>query len=370
MVVKSAFLNGPIKEKVYVEQPPGFEDDRYPDHVFKLSKALYGLKQAPRAWYEYLRDFLIANAFKVGKADPTLFTKTCDGDFFVCQIYVDDIIFGSTNQKSCEEFSRVMTQKFEMSMMLTYFLGFQVKQLKDDTFLYQTKYTQDLLKRFGMKDAKPTKTPMGTNGHVDLNKGGKFVDQKAYRSMIGSLLYLCASRPDIMLSVCMCARYQSNPKECHLVVIKRILRYLVSTPCFGIWYPKGSTFDLIGYSDSNYAGCKVDRKSTSGTCQFLGRSLVSWSSKKQTFVALSTVEAEYVAAGQCCAQLLWMRQTLRDFGYNLSQVPLLCDNESAIRMADNPIEHSRTKHINIRHHFLRDHQQKGDIEVYHISTEN
>jgi hypothetical protein len=217
--------------------------------------------------YECLRDFLIANAFKVGKVDPTLFTKTCDGDLFVCQIYVDDIIFGSTNQKSCEEFSRVMTQKFEMSMMgeLAYFLGFQVKQLKDDTFLSQTKYTQDLLKRFGMKDAKPAKTPTGTDGHVDLNKGGKSVDQKAYQSMIGSLLYLCASRPDIMLSVCMCARYQSDPKECHLVAVKRFLRYLVSTPCFGIWYPKGSTFDLIGYSDSDYGGCKVDRKSTSGT---------------------------------------------------------------------------------------------------------
>jgi hypothetical protein len=147
------------------------------------------------------------------------------------------------------------------------------------------------------------------------------------------------------------------------VAIKRILRYLVATPCFGIWYPKGSTFDLIEYSDSDYAGCKVDRKSTSGTCQFLGRSLVSCSSKKQTSVALSTV-------GQCCAQLLWMRQTLRDLGYNLSKVPLLCDNESAIRMADNPVEHSRTKHIDIRHHFLRDHQQKGDIEVYHVSTEN
>jgi hypothetical protein len=127
---------------------------------------------------------------------------------------------------------------------------------------------------------------------------------------------------------------------------------------------------LIGYSDSDYARCKVDRKSTSGTCQFLGRSLVSWSSKKQTSVALCTAEAKYVAAGQCCTQLLWMRQTLRDIGYTLSKVPLLCDNESAIHMADNPIEHSRTKHIDIRHHFLRDNQQKGDIEVYHINTEN
>jgi hypothetical protein len=268
MDMKSAFLNGPIKEEVYVEQRPGLEDDRYPDHVYKLSKALYGLKQAPRAWYECLKDFLISNAFKVGKIDPTLFTKTCNGDLFVCQIYVDDIIFGSTNQKSCEEFSRVMIQNFEMLMMgeLNYFLGFQVKQLKEGTFISQTKYTQDLLKRFGMKDAKPAKTPMGTDGYLDLNKGGKSVDQKTYRSMIGSLLYLCASRPNIMLSVCMCARFQSDPMECHLVAIKRILRYLVSMPYFGISYPKGSTFDLIGYLDSDYAGCKIDRKSTSGTC--------------------------------------------------------------------------------------------------------
>jgi hypothetical protein len=195
-----------------------------------------------------------------------------------------------------------MMQKFEMSMMgeLNFFLGFQVKQLKEGTFISKTKYTQDLLKRFGMKDAKPAKTPMGTDRHLDLDKGGKSVDQKAYRSMIVSLLYICASRQDIMLSVCMCARFQSDPKESHLVAVKRILRYLVHTPWFGIWYPNGSTFDLIGYLDSNYAGCKVDRKSTSGTCQFLGKSLVSWSSKKQTSVALSTAEAEYVAAGQYC----------------------------------------------------------------------
>jgi hypothetical protein len=277
MDVKSAFLNGPIKEEVYVEQPPGFEDNEYPNHVYKLSKALYGLKQAPRAWYECLRDFLIANEFKVGKVDPTLFTKAIEKDLFVCQIYVDDIIFGSTNESTCEEFSRIMTQKFEMSMMgeLKYFLGFQVKQLQEGTFISQTKYTQDILNKFGMKDAKPIKTPMGTNGHLDLDTGGKSVDQKVYRSMIGSLLYLCASRPDIMLSVCMCARFQADPKKVHLRAVKRIMRYLVYTPKFGLWYPKGSTFDLIGYSDADWAGCKIDRKSTSGTCQFLGRSLVS-----------------------------------------------------------------------------------------------
>jgi hypothetical protein len=275
--MKSAFLNGPIKEEVYVEQPPDFEDSEYPNHVYKLSKALYGLKQAPRAWYECLRDFLITNGFKVGKAYPTLFTKTLENDLFVCQIYVDDIIFGSTNESTCEEFSRIMTQKFEMSMMgeLKYFLGFQVKQLHEGTFISQTKYIQNILNKFGMKDAKPIKTPMGTNGHLDLDTGGKSIDQKVYRLMIDSLLYLCASRPDIMFSICMCARFQAYPKESHLRAVKRILRYLVYTPKFGLWYPQGSTFDLIGYSDADWAGCKINRKSTSGTCQFLGRSLVS-----------------------------------------------------------------------------------------------
>jgi hypothetical protein len=280
------------------------------------------------------------------------------------------ISYLSTNKSTCEEFSRIMIQKFEMSMMgeSKYFLGFQVKQLQEGTFISQTKYIQDILNKFGMKDAKPIKTPMGTNGHLDLDTGGKSVDQKVYRSMIGSLLYLCASRPDIMLSVCMCARFQADPKEAHFRVVKRIMRYLVYTPKFGLWYPKGSTFDLIGYSDANWAGCKIDRKSTSGTCQFLGRSLVSWASKKQNSVALSTTEVEYIAAGHCCAQLLWMRQTLMDYGYKLSKVRLLCDNESAIRMVDNPIEHSRTKHIDIQYHFLRDHHQRGDIEIAYVST--
>jgi hypothetical protein len=245
----------------------------------------------------------ITNGFKVRKADPTLFTKIIDKDLFICQIYVDDIIFGSTNKSSCEEFSRIMIQKFEMSMMgeLKYFLGFQIKQLQEDTFICQTKYIQDILKKFGMKNVKPIKTPKGTNGHLDLDTGGKSIDQKVYWSMIVSLLYLCASRPDIMLSVCMCARFQAEPNEIHLRVVKRIMRYLDHTPKFGIWYPKGSTFDLIGYSSTNYAGCKIDRKSTSWTCQFMGRSLVSWASKKQNSVALSTAEAEYIAAGHCYA---------------------------------------------------------------------
>jgi hypothetical protein len=287
---------------------------------------------------------IFKNSFEIGKVDSTLFIQRNGKDIFICQIYVDDIIFGSTNDKFCEEFSRIVTKIFGMSMMgeLKFFLGFQIKQLKEGTFLCQTNYVKDMLKRFHMAGSKPIKTPMALNGHLDLNEEGKSVDQKIFHCMIGSLLYLCASRPDIMLSVCMCVRFQANPKECHLMAVKRIFRYLVHTSNLGLWYPKGSTFDLLGYSDSDYAGCKVDRKSTTGTCQFLGRSLLSWSSKKQNSVSLSTAEVEYVAVGACCAQLLWMKQTLSGYSCEFSKIPLLRDNESAIKLANNSVQHSRT----------------------------
>ncbi|KAK1618350.1 hypothetical protein QYE76_023867 [Lolium multiflorum] len=210
MDVKSAFLNGPLHEEVYVKQPPGFEDLNFPNHVYKLDKALYGLKQAPRAWYEHLKELLVDRGFDVGLIDPTLFTKRVNGELFVCQLYVDDIIFGSTNKAFNDEFSKLMTDRFEMSMMgeMKFFLGFEIKQLREGTFINQAKYLQDMLKRFKMTELKGVATPMVTKCHLALDPNGKEVDQKVYRSMIGSLLYLCASRPDIVLSVGVCARTQ------------------------------------------------------------------------------------------------------------------------------------------------------------------
>ncbi|KAL6318562.1 hypothetical protein AAG906_000640 [Vitis piasezkii] len=215
------------------------------------------------------------------------------------QIYVDDIIFGATNDSLCEDFSKCMHSEFEMSMMgeLNFFLGLQIKQLKEGTFINQAKYIKDLLKRFNMEETKVMKTPMSLSIKLDMDEKGKSIDSTMYRGMIGSLLYLTASRPDIMYSVCLCARFQSCPKESHLSVVKRILRYLKGTMNIGLWYPKGDNFELIGFSDADFVGCRVERKSTSGTCHFLGHSLVSWHSKKQNSVALST-EAEYIAFGQ------------------------------------------------------------------------
>ena len=187
--------------------------------------------------------------------------------------------------------------------------------------------------------------------------------------MIGSLLYLTASRPDIMYSTCLRARFQANPKESHLAAVKRIFKYLKGTPNLGLWYPTNSGFDLIAYSDSDFAGCKIDRKCTSGGVQMLGRKLVSWTSKKQSTVSLSTTEAEYVAAGSCCAQVLWMQHQLSDSGLSVSKTPIFCDSTSMIAISNNPVLHSRSKHIEIRYHYLRDHVEKGDIEMYFIGTD-
>ncbi|KAJ1686716.1 hypothetical protein LUZ63_018106 [Rhynchospora breviuscula] len=370
MDVKSAFLNGWIDEEVYVQQPPGFVDHFNPDYVFKLHKALYGLKQAPRAWYGRLCTFLLDNGFARGKMDTTLFTKKRDDHLLLVQIYVDDIIFGSTNATLAQEFSSLMSSEFEMSMMgeLNFFLGLQIKQLQDGIFISQIKYAKELIKKFGVEDSKSLDTPMGKSANIDADEKGKPMDITLYRGIIGSLLYLTASRPDIMYAVCLCARYQANPKDSHHKTVKRNLRYVKGTQSLGLWYGKQTDLDLVGYTDADFAGDRMDRKSTSGTCQFLGGSLVSWSSRKQTSVALSTAEAEYVAAGSCCTQLLWMMQTLRDYELKFQKVPILCDNTSAILISKNPVLHSRTKHIEIRHHFIRDHVEKGDVELVHVDT--
>ena len=246
MDVKSAFLNGYIMEEVYVKQPPGFESEKFPDHVYKLSKALYGLKQAPRAWYDRLKNFLLDNDFSMGKANTTLFVKHKNQDILIVQIYVDDIIFGSTNELLCKDFSLCMSKEFEMSMMgeLKYFLGLQIKQNEEGIFINQAKYVRDLLKRFGYDNGTAKSTPMSTTIKLDKDEKGKEVDIKTYRGMIGSLIYLSASRPDIMFSVCLCVRFQSCPNESHMLAVKRIFRYLIGTINLGLWYPRGTHIDL------------------------------------------------------------------------------------------------------------------------------
>lgn len=295
-----------------------------------------------------------------------------NGHLLLVQIYVDDIIFGSTNIKLCKKFERLMQSEFEMSMMgeLTFFLGLQIKQTINGIFINQAKYTKDIIKKFGLDSAKAYATPMATDCHLDKDEKGKKVDVTLYRGMIGSLLYLTASRPDIMFAVCVCARFQADPRESHLQAVKRIIRYLSGTINLGLWYPCDSSFDLNGFSDADFAACRVDRKSTSGTCQFLGSRLISWASRKQASVSTSTTEAEYIAAGSCCTQILWMKQQLADYDIKVTKCPIYCDNTSAISVSQNPVMHSKTKHIDIRYHFLKDHVEKGNIYLEYISTDN
>ncbi|GJS90538.1 putative ribonuclease H-like domain-containing protein [Tanacetum coccineum] len=304
MDVKSAFLYGTIEEGVYVTQPPGFKDPDHPKKVYKVVKALYGLHQAPRAWYETLANYLLGNGFKRGKIDQTLFIKKQKGDILLVQVYVDDIIFGSTNKDLCTGFEKLMKDKFQMSSMgeLTFFLGLQVQQKEDGIFISQDKYVAEILKKFNYTDVKSASTPVDLEKPLVKDGDADDVDVHLYRSMIGSLMYLTSSRPDIMFAVCACARFQVTPKTSHLLAVKRIFRYLKGKPTLGLWYSKDSPFELVAYTNSDYAGATQDRKPTTGGCQFLGNRLISWQCKKQTVVATSITEAEYVAAASCCGQ--------------------------------------------------------------------
>ncbi|GJS16529.1 putative ribonuclease H-like domain-containing protein [Tanacetum coccineum] len=301
MDVKSAFLYGTIDEEVYVSQPLGFVDPKFPKKVYKVVKALYGLHQAPRAWYATLSTFLLKNEYRRRTINKTRFIKKDKNDIILVQVYVDDIIFGSTKRSWCDEFEALMKSRFQMSSMgeLTFFLGLQVKQKEDGIFISQDKYVAEILKKFGFMSVKTACTPIETHKPLVKDEEAADVDVHLYRSMIGSLMYLTASRPDIMFAVCACSRFQVTPKTLHLHVVKRIFRYLKGKPKLGLWYPRESSFDLVAYSDSDYGGANLDRKSTTGGCQFLGHRLISWQCKKQTIVATSTTEAEYVAAANC-----------------------------------------------------------------------
>ncbi|GJV76853.1 putative ribonuclease H-like domain-containing protein [Tanacetum coccineum] len=284
MDIKSAFLYGRIEEEFYVCQRPKFEDLDFPDRVYKVENVLYGLHQAPRAWYETLSTYLLDNGFQRGKIDKTLFIRSDKGDILLVQVYVDDITFCSTKKSLCTEFEKMMHKKFQMSFMgeLTFFFGLQVKQNEDRIFISQDKYVTEILKKFGFTDIKTASTPMETQKLLLKDEDGKEVDVHLYRSMIGSLMYLTCSRPDIMFEVC-----------------------------------AYSPFDLVAYTDSDYAGASLDRKSITRGCQFFGSKLISWQCKKQTVVANSTIEAEYVDASSCCGQVLWIQNQLLDYGHNL-----------------------------------------------------
>ncbi|KAI3821481.1 hypothetical protein L1987_09049 [Smallanthus sonchifolius] len=282
MDVKSAFMYGKIGEEVYVKQPPGFIDPAHPTQVFKLDKALYGLHQAPRA----------------------------------CSM-------GELN----------------------FFLGLQVKQVPNGIFISQSKYVKSILERFKMADCSVARTPMQVHHQLTPDKDGQDTDQHQYRAMIGSLMYLTASMPDIMVAVCLCARFQAAPKVSHLQAVKIIFRYLKGASRLGLWYSKNDMFNLYACTDSDYGGCNLDKKSTSGGS-----------------------EAEYIATSSCCAQVIWIQNQMLDYGMTFMATPIHIDNMSAIAIINNPVQHSKTKHIDIRYHFIRDQAKKRRIILTKVHT--
>nr|GEU58081.1 putative ribonuclease H-like domain-containing protein [Tanacetum cinerariifolium] len=334
MNVKTAFLYDPLKEEVYVNEPDGFVDPYYPDKVYRLKKALYGLKQAPRAWYDELSNFLVSKGFSKCSIDPTLFITKHKGDILLVQIYVDDIIFGFTNPNLSKRIEKLMHSKFEMSMMgeLKFFLGIQIHQSPCGIFINQAKYAQEILIKHGMTSCDSVGTPMATK-HLDADLSAK-------------------------------------PTEKHLTAVKRIFRYLKDTLHMGLWYPKDTGFELTAFSYSDHAGCLDSCKSTSGGIQFLGGDkLVSWSPKKQDYTSLSFAEVEYVSLSTCCAQVLWMRTQLTYYGFHFDKIPMYCDSNAAIAISYNPVQHSRTKHIDVRYHFIKEKVQKGIVELFFVETE-
>nr|GEU48733.1 putative ribonuclease H-like domain-containing protein [Tanacetum cinerariifolium] len=334
MYVKSAFLYGKINEDVYVSQPPCFIDPKFPKKVYKVVKALYGLHQAPKDWYATLSTFLVKSGYKRGLIDKTLFIKKDKKDIILVQVYVDDIIFGFIKKSWCDELEELIKSRFQMSSMgeLTFFPGLQVKQKEVGIFISQDKYVAEILKKFDFMSVKTANTLIEIKKPLVKDAEAANVDVYLYRSMIGSLMYLTASRPDIM--------------------------YLKGQPKLGLWYPRESAFDLEAYSDSDYAGANLDRKSTIGGCQFFGRRLISWQCNKQKIVATLTTKAEYVAAASCYGQVLWIQNQMLDYGFNFMNTNIYIDNEIIICIVKNSVFHSKTKHIEIRHHFIRDAYEK------------
>ncbi|GJX20632.1 retrovirus-related pol polyprotein from transposon TNT 1-94 [Tanacetum coccineum] len=308
MDVNTTFLNRIMKEEVYLSQPEGFVNQDHPNHVFRLKKALYSLKQAHRAWYDLLSKFLLSQKFVKGAVDLTLFTRKEGNDLILVQIYVDDIFCASTNPIFCDKFAKLMSKRFKMSIIgqISFFLGLQISQSPRGILINQSKYALEMLKKYSFEKCDAVDILMVGQSKLDEDPNGTPVDPTRYQGMVRSLMYFTASRPDLVFAVCMCARYQAKPTEKHLTAVKRVFRYL-----------KG-TINI---------GCQDSRKSTSGSVQILGEKLVSWSSKK---------------------------------------IPLYSDSQSAIAISGNTVQHSWTKHIAIRYHFIKEQVENEVFEHYFV----
>jgi hypothetical protein len=371
--VKSAFLYGELTEKVCVEQPLGYKKEE--NKVYRLKKALYGLKQAPRTWYSKIESYFIREKFIKCPHEHTLFVKRDGEKLLIVSLYVDDLIYTGNDASMFESFKSSMENMFDMTDLgrMRYFLGVEVNQGDHGIFICQQKYINDILARFGMEYCNIVSSPIVPGTKLNKDQNGKCVDATYYKQIVGSLIYLLATRPDLAYSVCLIARFMEKPTETHLIAAKRILRYIKGTGGLGILYKKGVSQILQGWTDSDYAGDVEDRKSTSGYVFTYGSSVVSWSSKKQPIVTLSTTKAEFVAAAAaaCACQGLWLKRNLFHLGKEQGRNNVIfCDKSSSIKLSKNLVMHGRCKYIDVRYFFLGDLVKDGVFDLKHRRTDD
>lgn len=376
MDVKSAFFAWKFARDCLCTATSGVCDQGYVikdnEHkVYKLHKALYGLKQAPRAWFSRIESYFLGEGFKRSSSEHTLFIKKNDkGNVLIVNIYVDDLIYTGDNEDMLLEFKQSMKREFEMSDLgrMRFFLGIEVLQTSKGTHISQQKYAEEILRKFEMENCNSVINPMVPGSILAANEGAR-TNVTRFKQLIGSLMYMTITRPDMQFAVNLISRFSAEPTEIHFAAAKRVLRYLQGTLDFGIWYKRGGEGSLEVFTDSDFAGDVDSRKSTSGYVFLWNDGAVAWSSKKQNVVALSSTEAEYVAAATCACQAIWVQGILEELGLNFPESMVIkCDNTSAIKLSKNPVFHGRCKHIGVRFHFLRDLVKEGIITMEHCGS--
>lgn len=370
MDVKNAFLHGDLHEEVYMHPPPGVEAP--PGHVFRLRRALYGLKQAPRAWFARFSSVVLAAGFSPSDHDPALFIHTSSRGRTLLLLYVDDMLITGDDLEYIAFVKGKLSEQFMMSDLgpLSYFLGIEVTSTVDGYYLSQHRYIEDLLAQSGLTDSRTTTTPMELHVRLRSTDGTPLDDPSRYRHLVGSLVYLTVTRPDIAYAVHILSQFVSAPTSVHYDHLLRVLRYLRGTTTQCLFYAASSPLQLRAFSDSTWASDPIDRRSVTGYCIFLGTSLLTWKSKKQTAVSRSSTEAELRALATTTSEIVWLRWLLADFGVSCDvPTPLLCDNTGAIQIANDPIKHELTKHIGVDASFTRSHCQQSTIALHYVPSE-
>jgi hypothetical protein len=372
MDVNNAFLHGDLQEDVYMTVPQGVDSSR-PNQVCKLLKSLYGLRQASRKWYEKLTGLLLDQGYQQSSSDYSLFTLKKQASFTALLVYVDDIILAGNSLEEFDKIKRVMDNEFKIKDLgkLRYFLGIEVAHSQSGISICQRKYCLDLLKDTGLLGSKPITTPLDSSVKLHQDNSAAYEDIAGYRRLVGRLLYLTTTRPDIAFVTQQLSQFLTSPTIIHYDTACRVIRYLKGTPGRGLFFPRNSPLQILGFADADWANCVDSRRSTSGYCFFLGSSLISWRAKKQNTVSRSSSEAEYRSLSFAACELQWLLYLLKDLHIEcVKPAVLYCDNQSAVHIASNPVFHERTKHLEIDCHFVRDKVQQGTFKLLPISTKS